>query len=68
MTHRKKTLAKIEQYTAAGYTIIEGNNWRLDRAKKYRQYDCVRLAQTNSMVHGRSVNTVWAVKQKEGST
>ena len=65
MRHQKSTIARIEKYASQGYQIIEGNNWRLNRAKKYAKHHCIRLAQTNSRLHGKSINTVWAVRPTE---
>lgn len=56
------TKAKIEQYRAAGYEIVEGNNPFFNKAKKRAGLECVRICQTNSKRHGKSMWTVWGVK------
>lgn len=63
MNHTSKTLEKIAHYTALGYTIIEGNNHRLPSRKKYHNHEVIRLAQTNSRIHGLCINTVYAIKK-----
>lgn len=62
MKHTEKTLEKVAFYQAQGYAIIEGNNHRLPTRKKYRDYEIVRIARTNSRYHGHCINTIWAVK------
>ena len=57
-----KTIAKIADHEARGYTIIYGNAPYLNRSAKWSGHECVRLAQTNSRSHGRSISTVWAVR------
>jgi hypothetical protein len=57
----KKKAALVEQYAAAGWTIIEGNNEYLGKRKKYADYDCVKLV--SSKTKG-GANFVWAVKEK----
>ncbi len=59
----KKTKSLIEEYASKGFEIIIGNNPRLLDAKKWRNYECVRLCLTNSKFHGYSVRTVWAVRR-----
>tara|TARA_B100000214_G_scaffold375332_1_gene361214 strand:- start:2793 stop:3203 length:411 start_codon:yes stop_codon:yes gene_type:complete len=61
----KKTLSLIEEYASMGYEIIIGNNPRLPEAKKWANYECVRLCRTNSPTHGWSIRTVWAVRRAE---
>jgi len=68
MRFAKETLDKMAAYEAAGYEIIVGNDWRLGDRPKYRDYDCVKLAQTNDRRHGKSVRTVWAIKFKPEMT
>lgn len=62
MIHQQKTRDTMRELTAQGYTIIEGNNPYLPRRKKYAGYDIVRIAQTNSRYHGKSINTVFAIR------
>jgi len=64
MRFAKETLEKITAYEALGYEVIVGNDWRLGQRPKYRDFDCVKLAQTNHRQHGKSVRTVWAIKLK----
>ena len=64
MRFAKETLEKMETYEALGYEVIVGNDWRLGQRPKYRDFDCVKLAQTNHRQHGKSVRTVWAIKLK----
>ena len=61
--YSKATKAKIAKYTSLGFSIIEGNNSRLDKTKKYSKSDVVLLCKTNANRYncGRSY-TVWAVK------
>lgn len=63
MGFSKKTKSLIEEYESMGYEIIIGNNPRLPEAKKWADYECVRLCLTNSKYHGYSVHTVWAVRK-----
>ena len=63
MRHTMATYKKIQQYIDDGYEIIEGNNPMLFTRKKYQGYHVVRLAQTNSRIHGKSINTIWAIKE-----
>ena len=63
MGFSKKTKSRIDMYSSMGYEIIIGNNPRLPEAKKWSDYECVRLCQTNSKHHGYSVHTVWAVRK-----
>ena len=63
MGFSKKTKRLIEEYESMGYEIIIGNNPRLPEAKKWADYECVRLCLTNSKHHGYSVHTVWAVRK-----
>ena len=44
------------------YSIICGNAPYLNKTKKWANYECVRIAQTNSRRHGYSISTVWAVR------
>lgn len=64
MSYALQTIAKIAAHKAAGYEIIEGNAPFLNKSAKWARHECVRLAQTNSRRHGRSVSTVWAVKPR----
>ena len=34
----------------------------MNKAKKWAGFDTVRVAQTNSRFHGKSIQTLWAVK------
>lgn len=62
-TYSKETKAKIAEYIAAGFNIIEGNNTRLYKAAKYRGREVIRICQTNaSRANGGRSYTVWAVK------
>lgn len=45
-----------------GFSFIPGNNPFMKLAKKWENYELVRVAQTNSRTHGRCVQTLWAVK------
>lgn len=65
MKFAKQTERLIEQYAKDGYEIHVGNNPRMDQAPKWQGHHLVRLAQTNSRYHGRSVRTVWAAKRKK---
>ncbi len=65
VTHTAKTIKKISEYAAAGYTILDGNDWRLSQRKKWANFECVKLSQTNSRRHGKCVSTVWAVRRIE---
>ncbi len=56
----------MSEYEAAGYTVLDGNDWRLSQRKKWANFECVKLAQTNSRRHGKCVSTVWAVRRIEG--
>jgi hypothetical protein len=58
-----KTIKKMDFYEKLGFGFIAGNNYRLSRAKKWEKYNCVRIAQTNSRHHGKSIATMWAVKE-----
>ena len=66
MGFSKKTKSRIDMYSSMGYEIIIGNNPRLPDAKKWADYECVRLCLTNSKYHGYSVHTVWAVRKRGG--
>ena len=66
MKHIKITLNSIAIAEKAGAKIIEGNNWRGPSLKKnYPGYGIPtrreRICQTNSRIHGRCINTVWAL-------
>lgn len=62
-TYSSETKAKIAEYIAAGFQIIEGNNTRLDKAKKYKKNQVVRVCKTSaSRANGGRSYTVWAVK------
>ena len=62
MAYSKATQEKIANFSAQGFAIIEGNNPSLNKSKKYKGREVVRLCQTNSTTHGYSLYTVWAVK------
>ena len=62
MTYSKNTIAKMTDYQSRGYSIICGNAPYLNKTKKWANYECVRIAQTNSRRHGYSISTVWAVR------
>ena len=61
--YSKATKDKIAKYTSLGFSIIEGNNTRLDKTQKYSKSEVVRICKTNANRYngGRSY-TVWAVK------
>ncbi|GIV82183.1 MAG: hypothetical protein KatS3mg051_1537 [Anaerolineae bacterium] len=62
--YARKTVRLAEELAATGYTIIVGNDPFLAARPKWAEYDCIRIAQTNSRLHGYSIRTVWAVKPK----
>ena len=57
------TIAKMQKLSDAGYSFIAGNNYKLNKTKKWSGFDCIRVAQTNSRTHGKSIATMWAVKK-----
>jgi len=65
MKRTQKTEDKITELEDQGYKIIDGNNPFLNKHKKYAGFECIRIAQTNSRRHGKSINTVWAVRKIE---
>ncbi len=63
MKHQQKTIDLMDKLEELGFKIIEGNNPFLSKHKKYADFECIRIAQTNSRKHGKSINTVWAIKK-----
>jgi len=59
----QRTLTLIEERIAMGFDVIIGNDWKLHTRKRWANYTCVLLARTNSRRHGKTVRTVWAVKE-----
>lgn len=57
---RNSTYDKILSYMSDGYRIIVGNNHR-------RRFG-VRLSHVNSMIHGKTIRTIWAVKWRFNET
>jgi len=60
--YAQQTRDRIARYRACGWDIIEGNNPRLPKTKRWSGYECVRLCLTNSKRHGWPIRTVWAVR------
>jgi UDP-N-acetylmuramyl pentapeptide synthase len=60
---QEATAETIETLSAEGYQILVGNNPRMDKAKKWANVDLIRVSQVNSRTHGKSVRTIWAVKE-----
>lgn len=56
------TIKKMEKLEKEGYRFVPGNNRNLNKTKKWSQFDCIRVALTNSRNHGKSIATMWAVK------
>ena len=56
-----ETFRKCDELSERGYFFISGNNPRLGDTKKWAAYYPVRVAQTNSRIHGKSIQTLWAV-------
>ena len=59
---RKQTIERMDTLESRGYRFVAGNNWRLGKNKKWENYICIKVAQTNSKSHGKCIATMWAVK------
>jgi hypothetical protein len=59
----KQTEQRIKVFERNGWTIIDGNDWRLPTRGRYLNYFVVRLAQTNHKRHGKCIRTVFAVRK-----
>lgn len=60
------TEKRITVFKNHGWTIIDGNDYRLPDRKKYADYYVVKLRQTNSTTHGKCIATTFAIKRPEG--
>ena len=57
------TAQRVAVFRAAGWQIIEGNEWQLPFRPRYRDCDVVRLRLTNSRRHGKCIATTFAVRR-----
>ena len=57
----KKTLDKVRDLEGT-HAFIAGNNPGLGTTRKWAMNSPIRLAQTNSRIHGHSIQTLWAVE------
>ena len=57
------TFLKCDELEPLGYRFIPGNAPFMNRSKKWGGYTLIRVAQVNSKLHGRSTQTLWAVKE-----
>ena len=68
MKFANTTIEKMKSHEAKGFEIIIGNNPFLNKREKYKDFECVRLAQTNDRPSGYCKRTVWAVRKQETVT
>ena len=57
------TEKRVNYLAKYGFRFVPGNNPNLGYTAKWREYYPIRVAQTNSRVHGYSIQTLWAVRQ-----
>ena len=57
------TIDHIAAYLDEGWTVLIGNYPFLGSAAKYRGKQVRQLTYTNSRYHGKSVRTVWAIRE-----
>jgi hypothetical protein len=60
-----QTFKKCDELSEREYFFIPGNNPQLGDTKKWTGYSPIRVAQTNSRIHGMSTQTLWAVREPE---
>ena len=58
------TKKRVNYLAKYGFRFVPGNNPGLGKTAKWREYYPIRVAQTNSRIHGFSTQTLWAVREE----
>ena len=60
---KNQTDYRIGTFKDTGWTIVDGNDYKLPSRKKYENCFVVCLRSTNSKKHGRCIRTTFAVRK-----
>ena len=62
-----QTNSRIAEARRRGYTILDGNDWRLADRPKYANHWVIKICQTNGP-RGLCARTVWGIKRNQEDT